>query len=282
MSVSLYTEKHIIPQADIRFILCLILSSLIPNSTYVEMLKPKHPEQFSIHVHHGLGHSTPHLPLPTSVLLHQLALLGLKTLLVCCDDQLYNLLPILSKSVMEIGEQLTGVETLKFFNFLVTVRTVLYPLIKPYIHSKLLHKVMTTEDEDIALHNISCSIKALPSYIHKTQLLAEFAKELDMHRKTHISSLGELLRSASVSAGPVKKRRFSTWRKSSLISKIHQNDHSIHTSVATDHPPTIINASSIRAAPHCYTLMKQILVYLNPSYLEIRLLKALDTEAKIH
>jgi len=76
MSVSLYTEKHIIPQADIRFILCLILSSLIPNSTYVEMLKPKHPEQFSIHVHHGLGHSTPHLPLPTSVLLHQLALLG--------------------------------------------------------------------------------------------------------------------------------------------------------------------------------------------------------------
>jgi len=51
---------------------------------------------------------------------------------------------------------------------------------------------MTTEDEDIALHNISCSIKALPSYIHKTQLLAEFAKELDMHRKTHISSLGWL------------------------------------------------------------------------------------------
>lgn len=78
----------------------------------------------------------------------------------------------------------------KFFEFLVTVRTVLYPLVKPYIHCLLLSKNTDTEEEVILQLSIRRKVNGVPAHIHKTQLLADFAKELDKYRKDLTRSLG--------------------------------------------------------------------------------------------
>lgn len=72
-------EKHILPQTDIKFILCLILSALTPHSKFVEMLKPKHAEQtqFGIHIPHHVQSHHHHQQNQPSPLLRRLALLGM-------------------------------------------------------------------------------------------------------------------------------------------------------------------------------------------------------------
>lgn len=69
-----------VPQTDIRFILCLIISSLVPRSVFVEMLRPNRPEQaqFGLHIPHHVtsSHVNSHIPHQPSELLKKLALLG--------------------------------------------------------------------------------------------------------------------------------------------------------------------------------------------------------------
>ena len=73
----LFVEKHILPKTDIRFVLCLVLSCLVPNSTHVDMLKPRYTEQQSgVHVPHHMAVHHHHLPRKASNRLKQLAFLG--------------------------------------------------------------------------------------------------------------------------------------------------------------------------------------------------------------
>lgn len=81
----------------------------------------------------------------------------------------------------------------KFFDFVVTVRTVVYPLIKPYIRATLLSRQVDTDEEAILQHTIRMKLNSVPCHIHKTQLLADFANELDKHRKDLTKSLGKLI-----------------------------------------------------------------------------------------
>lgn len=54
-----------------------------------------------------------------------------------------------------------------------------------------------------------------------------------------------MIRTASVNANASNmRRRFSTWRKSSLISRIHQNDHTVHP--PTDRPFNVVNVNTVR------------------------------------
>lgn len=86
-----------------------------------------------------------------------------------------------------------GVETWEFFNFMVTVRTMLYPLIRSFVVTTMLTKNTDTEEETILQCMIRHRICSIPSHIHKTQLLEDFATELDRLRKELTRSLGELL-----------------------------------------------------------------------------------------
>ena len=87
---------------------------------------------------------------------------------------------------------LLGPEMWRFFDFLVTIRTIVYPLVKPYIHTNLLTRTPDTEEEARLQHSICMKIHAVPSHIHKTQLLGDFANELDKHRKDLTKILGML------------------------------------------------------------------------------------------
>lgn len=69
---------------------------------------------------------------------------------------------------------------------------------------------------------------------------------------------GEMLRTVSVNEVIPIRRRFSTWRKSSLISKIHQSE-------AAHKPPaekeaSVMSVSTVRGMIHCHTL------YLQPQH----------------
>ena len=66
------------PQTDIRFILCLIISSLVPRSVFVEMLRPNRPDQgqFGIHMQHHVTSANHHPHHQPSELLKKLAFLG--------------------------------------------------------------------------------------------------------------------------------------------------------------------------------------------------------------
>ncbi|XP_067932003.1 protein unc-80 homolog isoform X2 [Watersipora subatra] len=250
-------EKHVLPQTDIRFILCLILSSLIPHSKYVDMLKPmpREPVQFGGQPHHSVnyGHHQP------THLLQKLAFLGMKAMLVCCEGQLLNLLTPLVQALIEVAQRCAGVEMWQFFDFTVSVRTIVYPLIKPYLQGVLLAKTPDTEEEALLLHSIRDKIYSAPTHLNKTHLLASFADELSKLR-VHLSQTlgsGEITRTHSISANTGVRRRFSTWRKNSLISRIHQSDNNTQVSdrsqsmahvtpAKADH---IVSATSLTASP---------------------------------
>ena len=86
---------------------------------------------------------------------------------------------------------LLGLETWKFFEFVVSVRTIVYPLIKPLLMGVLLAKSTDTEEEAIVQYTISHKINSTPGHLHKTQLLSNIADELDLYRKELTQTLGE-------------------------------------------------------------------------------------------
>lgn len=84
----------------------------------------------------------------------------------------------------------SGLEVWHFFEFLVSVRTVIYPLMQPFLCSVLLHKNTDTEQEMNVQISIRHKVHSTPVHLHKTQLLGDFADELDKHRKDLTRSLG--------------------------------------------------------------------------------------------
>lgn len=80
----------------------------------------------------------------------------------------------------------------RFFDFFVTIRTVVYPLVKPYIHANLLTKNPDSHEEAVLQNSIRLKIHTVPSHIHKTQLLSDFANQLDKHRNDLTKILGLL------------------------------------------------------------------------------------------
>lgn len=85
---------------------------------------------------------------------------------------------------------LSGVEMWKFFEFIVSVRTVIYPLVKPFLHSVLVNKNTDTEEEAIVQYSLRYKMHGTPAHQHKTQLLEDMADELDKHRADLIRTLG--------------------------------------------------------------------------------------------
>ena len=64
-----------------------------------------------------------------------------------------------------------------------------------------------------------------------------------------------MLRTASVSMNTSNiRRRFSTWRKSSLISKIHQNDHQTVQPPTADRPLNVVNVNAVRGMTYACVL----------------------------
>lgn len=84
---------------------------------------------------------------------------------------------------------LTGLDKWQFFTFLVTKRTTVYPLVKPFIVTSLLNQNTDTEFEANEQRTIRVKLASVPTHIHKTQLLGDFANELDRLRKDLTSSL---------------------------------------------------------------------------------------------
>lgn len=76
-----------------------------------------------------------------------------------------------------------GVEKWKFFDFLVKVRTIVYPLVKSYVVTSLLSVQVDSELETAYQSTVRQHVHSIPSHIHKTHLLEEFARELDTLRK---------------------------------------------------------------------------------------------------
>lgn len=63
------------------------------------------------------------------------------------------------------------------------MRTILYPLIKPYVVTSLLAQPVDVERDAMYQSTLRQHIHSVPSHIHKTLLLEDLARELDLLRK---------------------------------------------------------------------------------------------------
>ncbi|XP_071839173.1 protein unc-80 homolog isoform X3 [Apostichopus japonicus] len=175
--------------SDVSFSLTMVLYALLPPH------KQARPTGGSSKGH-GHYSSFQDLPSHTSVsfrdgsgtvpdTLYEAAFLGLKILMVCFKSQLSREWFRMAAVIKEVGSKmLGGIALWSFLDFVITVKSPLYVLLKPFIAFKMIKMICETDAEVMLQQYVGQKLRGLHIFSPKSRadIMLELAKELQHHR----------------------------------------------------------------------------------------------------
>ncbi|KAJ8031313.1 Protein unc-80-like [Holothuria leucospilota] len=176
--------------SDVSFSLTMVLYALLPPQ------KQTRPTGGSSSKGHGHYSSFQDLPSHTSVSfrdgsgpvpdsLYEAAFLGLKILMICFQEQLSREWFRMAAVIKEVGSKmLGGIALWSFLDFVITVKSPLYVLLKPFIAFRMMKMICETDAEVMLQQYVGQKLRGLHVFSPKSKadMMLELAKELQHHR----------------------------------------------------------------------------------------------------